>query len=52
VGNQVIMGLGTSETDLEFKALGMGALDALAPIFGSSPIARLSGIEAFRVLLP
>ena len=51
-GNQVIMGLGTSETDLEFKALGMGALDALAPIFGSSPISRLSGIEAFQILLP
>jgi polyvinyl alcohol dehydrogenase (cytochrome) len=51
-GNPVIMGLGTSETDLEFKALGMGALDALAPIFGSSPISRLSGIEAFQILLP
>jgi outer membrane protein assembly factor BamB len=49
VGDEVIIGVGTSETDLEFKAFGGSAFE---PLLGSSPIARLSGIAAFRVVLP
>jgi outer membrane protein assembly factor BamB len=49
VGDKVIIGVGTSETDLEFKALGGSAFE---PLLGSSPLARLSGIAAFQVVLP
>jgi polyvinyl alcohol dehydrogenase (cytochrome) len=46
LGDQVFLGLGTSETDLELKAFGGSALE---PLLGASPISRLSGIEVFRV---
>jgi hypothetical protein len=46
VGNQVFLGTGTRTTDLEFKAFGGGAFDAL---LGPSPLSPLSSVTAFRV---
>ena len=48
--DSVYVGMGTSETDLEFKAFGANAITALTGI--ESPLDPLSGIAAFRVVLP
>jgi hypothetical protein len=48
VGDDVFLGVGTSESDLEFKALGGSAFE---PLLGSSPLSPLSGIYRFSVLV-
>jgi polyvinyl alcohol dehydrogenase (cytochrome) len=48
VGNALITGAGTRTTDVEYKTFGAGALDGLA---GPSPLAPLSGVWGFKLLL-
>jgi hypothetical protein len=49
VGADVFVGVGTSQSDLEYKAFGGSAF---APVLGSSPLSPLSGVYRFSVLLP
>lgn len=50
VGDMVFMGVGTSETDLEFKAFGADAVQALTGL--KSPLSPLSGVYGFKLLVP
>jgi polyvinyl alcohol dehydrogenase (cytochrome) len=49
VGDDVFLGVGTSESDLEFKAFGGSAFE---PLLGQSPLSPLSGIYRFSLLVP
>lgn len=49
IGDSVYLGVGTSQSDLEFKAFGG---DALKSLLGASPLSPLSGVYRFSVLLP
>jgi outer membrane protein assembly factor BamB len=51
VGDSIYVALGTSETDLEFKAFSHDLEDAFAGTIGQSPLSPLSGILAFRLPL-
>jgi outer membrane protein assembly factor BamB len=51
-GNDVYVGTGTSETDLEYKALGLTLQKSFTDLIGESPLAPLSGIQAFQLALP
>jgi outer membrane protein assembly factor BamB len=48
-GNTVVLGTGTRETDLEYKAFSTELQDALGSVTGASPLSPLSGIQAFRL---
>jgi polyvinyl alcohol dehydrogenase (cytochrome) len=48
-GGMVIVGSGTRETDLEYKAVSSTLQDALSSTTGASPLSPLSGIEAFKL---
>ena len=50
LGRSVYIGMGTSETDLEFKAFGANAITAATGL--ETPLDPLSGIAAFRVVGP
>jgi outer membrane protein assembly factor BamB len=49
VGSTVLVGTGTRETDLEYKAFSTELEDALASVTGASPLSPLSGVQAFRL---
>jgi outer membrane protein assembly factor BamB len=49
VGDSVYIGVGTRETDAEFKAFGDDLGNLLSGLLGAHPLSRLSGIAAFRV---
>jgi len=49
VGNMVYLALGTSETDLEFKAFGHGLENLFNGTIGESPLSPLSGVIAFSL---
>jgi hypothetical protein len=48
-GGTVILGTGTRETDLEYKAFNSQLEDALGSVTGASPLSPLSGVQAFRL---
>lgn len=48
-GSTVILGLGTRETDLEYKAFSNDLEKALGSVTGASPLSPISGVEAFRL---
>ena len=48
-GNTVVLGTGTRETDLEYKAFSTNLQDALGSVTGASPLSPVSGIQAFRL---
>jgi polyvinyl alcohol dehydrogenase (cytochrome) len=48
VGSSLVVGAGTSSTDVEYKTFGA---ETLAPYLGESPTAPLSGIWGYRILL-
>jgi outer membrane protein assembly factor BamB len=50
VGNSVYLSTGTRETDLEYKAFGLGLENVLAKPTGASPLSPLSGIYRFSLL--
>jgi outer membrane protein assembly factor BamB len=52
VGDSIYVALGTSETDLEFKAFSHDLENAFAGTIGQSPLSPLSGIFAFKLPLP
>jgi outer membrane protein assembly factor BamB len=52
VGDSIYVALGTSETDLEFKAFSHDLENAFAGTIGQSPLSPLSGILAFTLPLP
>jgi hypothetical protein len=49
VGNSVYVTTGTRETDLEYKAVGLGLEKLLAGPTGASPLSPLSGIYRFSL---
>lgn len=49
VGDTIYLGAGTRTSDLEYKAFGTDALDAL---IGASPLSPASGLFAYRMLAP
>ncbi len=49
VGDTIYLGAGTRTSDLEFKAFGASAADAL---IGTSPLSPASGLFAYRILAP
>ena len=49
-GDLVVLGTGTRETDLEYKALSTHLQDALASVTGASPLSPVSGVQAFRLV--
>jgi hypothetical protein len=51
-GDTVLLGTGTRETDLEYKAVSHDLQDVLTPITGASPLSPVSGIQAFRLAAP
>jgi outer membrane protein assembly factor BamB len=51
VGDSIYVAIGTSETDLEFKAFSHELENAFAGTIGQSPLSPLSGILAFRLPL-
>ncbi|HVU73734.1 MAG TPA: PQQ-binding-like beta-propeller repeat protein [Mycobacteriales bacterium] len=48
-GDLVVLGTGTRETDLEYKAVNSSLQDALAGSVGESPLSPISGVQAFRL---
>jgi polyvinyl alcohol dehydrogenase (cytochrome) len=48
-GSTVIVGTGTRESDLEYKAFSSTMEDALASVTGASPLSPVSAIQAFRL---
>src|SRR5439155_16696910 len=52
VGDSIYVGIGTSETDLEFKAFNHQLENAFKDSIGQSPLSPLSGITAFKLPLP
>ncbi len=48
-GDTILLGTGTRETDLEYKAVSTDLQDLLTPVTGASPLSPLSGIQAFRL---
>jgi outer membrane protein assembly factor BamB len=52
VGDSIYVAIGTSETDLEFKAFSHDLENAFAGTIGQSPLSPLSGIFAFKLPLP
>ena len=48
-GDTVLVGTGTRETDLEYKAFSTDLQDALGSVTGASPLSPLSGVQAFRL---
>jgi outer membrane protein assembly factor BamB len=52
VGDSIYVAIGTSETDLEFKAFSHQLENAFAGTIGQSPLSPLSGIFAFKLPLP
>ena len=50
VGNTVVLGTGTRETDLEYKAVNSQLQDTLGSVTGASPLSPLSGVQAFRLV--
>ena len=48
-GDTVLVGTGTRETDLEYKAFSTDLQDALGSVTGASPLSPVSGIQAFRL---
>jgi outer membrane protein assembly factor BamB len=48
-GSTVIVGTGTRESDLEYKAFSSTMEDALASVTGASPLSPVSTITAFRL---
>jgi hypothetical protein len=46
----VLVGTGTRETDLEYKAFSNDLQNALTPVTGASPLSPLSGVQAFRLV--
>ncbi|HEV2685489.1 MAG TPA: PQQ-binding-like beta-propeller repeat protein [Actinomycetota bacterium] len=51
VGDSIYVALGTSETDLEFKAFNHQLENLFADSIGESPLSPLSGVIAFRLPL-
>lgn len=49
-GDTVLVGTGTRETDLEYKAFSNQLQDALTPVTGASPLSPVSGVQAFRLV--
>ncbi len=49
VGDTIYLGAGTRTSDLEFKAFGASAAEALV---GASPLSPLSGLFAYRIVAP
>ena len=48
-GDTVLVGTGTRETDLEYKAFQTGLEDTLSSVTGASPLSPVSGVQAFRL---
>lgn len=48
-GDTVLLGTGTRETDLEYKAFKTGLEDTLSSVTGASPLSPVSGVQAFRL---
>jgi polyvinyl alcohol dehydrogenase (cytochrome) len=48
-GSSIYLGTGTSESDLEYKTLGLAFPPALQRAIGQSPLSPLSGIQAFQL---
>jgi outer membrane protein assembly factor BamB len=51
VGDSIYVAIGTSETDLEFKAFSHELENAFAGTIGESPLSPLSGVIAFKLPL-
>lgn len=49
-GDTVVLGTGTRETDLEYKAFDSSLEDALGSVTGASPLSPVSGVQAFRLV--
>jgi outer membrane protein assembly factor BamB len=49
-GSMVVLGTGTRETDLEYKAYSNDLQDAAGSVTGASPLSPLSSITAFRLV--
>lgn len=49
VGDTVLLGTGTRETDLEYKAFNSRLEDVLGSVTGASPLSPVSGVQAFRL---
>jgi outer membrane protein assembly factor BamB len=49
-GDTVLLGTGTRETDLEYKAFDSRLEDALGSVTGASPLSPVSGVQAFRLV--
>jgi outer membrane protein assembly factor BamB len=49
-GDTVLLGTGTRETDLEFKAFNSSLQDAFAGSVGASPLSPASGVQAWRLV--
>lgn len=49
-GSLVVLGTGTRETDLEYKAFSNDLQDAAGSVTGASPLSPLSTITAFRLV--
>jgi hypothetical protein len=49
VGDSVYVAIGTSESDLEFKAFDHRLQDAFGDTIGASPLSPLSGVFAFKL---
>jgi len=48
-GDTVLVGTGTRETDLEYKAFDSHLEDLLGGVTGASPLSPVSGVQAFRL---
>lgn len=48
-GDTLLVGTGTRETDLEYKAFSNDLQDALGSVTGASPLSPVSGVQAFRL---
>ena len=51
VGDSIYVAIGTSETDLEFKAFSHQLENLFADTIGESPLSPLSGVIAFKLPL-
>jgi outer membrane protein assembly factor BamB len=49
-GDTVLLGTGTRETDLEYKAFDSNLEDLLGGVTGASPLSPISGVQAFRLV--
>lgn len=50
VGDTVVLGTGTRETDLEYKSFDSRLEDLLGSVTGASPLSPVSGVQAFRLV--